>query len=261
MDALKKLLLAVTLTQLLVPGCLWAQRASVFADDQFGYQLSSDAACASQWVDISASGQALSLQAAGAEAASDEGAALVSLSEAFEFYGREYLRLVVSSNAYVAFAETLAEENGADFSNDCPLPAVPDNGAAKLGRVAVLHDDLQAGSGGEIYQAYLNPCPRPGDFPGEACTVIQWQNWDYHNQTGASLSFQLLLYHQSRQLVAQYQNPGAISSDSATLGLQSPRLDSAASFACNTAASVPSGGSWCATYPLSAEQILVNGFE
>lgn len=239
-----------------------AQRmAQAFAPDAFGYTLLAADQCPQQWLDISASGQLLSLQPAGAEPADDDGAAQLTLAEAFEFYGRTYTQLMVSSNGYVGVAADANGDNGGDFSNDCPLPAVPDNGAAALGRLLPLHDDLQAGASGEVRSAYLAPCPRPGGLAGEACTVVSWSDWSYHQQPGASVAFQLLLYHQSRQVVSQYQNVAAIDSASATIGLQAPQLAGALTVDCNQPLALPSSGAWCAAYPLPVETLLSNGFE
>lgn len=239
----------------------WAQRSVDFAEDVFGYSVRDSAQCAFQWLDISGTGQALSFQASGAEPADDDGGVVLSLAEPFEFYGQPYQRVVVSSNGYVAFAEDLQQENGADYSNDCPLPAVPDNGAARLGRIAVFHDDLQAGGGGQVLHEYQASCQRPGPVSGEACTVIQWQNWDFHNNTGASIAFEVLLYHHSREIVAQYDNAGTLPTLSATMGVQNPALSSAAMFQCNQATALPSDGRWCLASPQDPETLLSASFE
>lgn len=242
-------------------GSLWAQRSVEFAEDTFGYTLRNDAQCAYQWLDISATGQSITLQASGAEPADDDGGAVINLTEPFEFYATPYQQVVVSSNGYIAFADSLQEENGADYSNDCPLPAVPDNGAARLGRIAVFHDDLQAGSGGQIRHAYQASCQRPGPVAGESCTIIQWQNWDYHNNTGSNIAFELLLYHHSREIVAQYDNSGALATLSVTMGMQNPALSNASMFQCNQAMALPNEGRWCMVSPQDPESLLSTGFE
>jgi len=236
-------------------------RPQPFAPDLYGYAFLDTASCPLQWLDISATATPLSLQAATAAPATDDGGTVVNLTEAFEYYGRPYQQIIVSSNGYIGFAADLQSENGGDFSNDCPLPAVPDNGPSLLGRIAVLHDDLEASATGQVFTAYLAPCPRAGAVAGEACTVVQWQDWDYHQQPGASLSFQLLLYHQSRAIVAQYQNAAAIVSDSVTLGFQSPALNSALVLACDQPSGVPASGAWCAANPIAIEVCLATGFE
>lgn len=238
-----------------------AQRTEIYAPDIFGYNVADAAACPAQFVDISGTGAALNLQAAGAEPADDDGGAVLVLNELFEFYGRTYTTVVVSSNGYLSFATDLAAENGADFSNDCPLPAVPDNGAGQLGRIFVLHDDLQAAAGGQIFHRHFATCPRPGSAAGESCTVIQWQQWDYHEQPGADLSFQLLLYHQSRAMVMQYNNPPGFDTASASIGVQQSELRSALVASCNTPAAIPASGALCIRSPQAVDDLLLSDFE
>lgn len=238
-----------------------AQRADLFAADAFGYQSTTGTSCDLQWVDISASGQLLSFEAAATAAADDDGGVVLELSEPFEFYDAIYQQLLVSTNGYVAFTTSLTAENGGDFSNDCPLPAVPENGAADLARIAVLHDDLTAGSNGQVFYAYQANCTRAGLVSSEACTIIQWQDWDYRQPSGEMISFQLLLYHQSRAIVSQYLDVATIGSASATIGIQNASLHSAHMLNCNAESALPPTGAWCITHPLNPEQMLVSGFE
>ena len=142
-------------------GCgAWSASAQDRSDfvrpDIFGYQ--TDAACIQQFVDIAVSGSPVALSD------SDDGGGTVSLSSAFSFYGTSHSDLVVSSNGYLAFAADLAGDAGTDFSNDCALPAVPDQGPAVPARVMVLHDDLEAVDGASaVASQYFASCPRASD--------------------------------------------------------------------------------------------------
>lgn len=233
--------------------------ATTFADDVFGYQIAASGSCPTQWVDSSA-GQTLILQAAGTEIpANDDGGAELTLDWAFEFYGQLQQQLVVSSNGYVGFAADLLAENGGDYSNDCPLPAVPENNASALGRIAVWHDDLQ-GSAGSITVAQFDDCPRPGRLPGDACSVISWQNWGVLAGISAGLDFQLLLYRRARDVVMQYGSDLPDSS-SVSIGIQHPALLTGVNLACNVTASVPDNSALCIEHPLAPDTLLSDGME
>lgn len=252
-------LMAVALV--LLSGTAFAQREVSFVPDQFGYQLRDDNQCPQQWIDISATGTALELTAASEETASDDGGVQVDLPQGVEFYGRWYESLVVSSNGYLTFAESLAEENGGDFSNDCSLPAVPDNSASRFGRVAAFHDDLESGSNGQMYFQHFATCPRTGVLVGEACSVVLWHQWGLHNAPEEALSFEIVLYPASREIVVQYEDVNAMPGLSATAGLQAANLRSALNVACNQSNALPEQGAWCAAFPAPIESIHGNGFE
>lgn len=239
----------------------FGQRTVSFEADRFGYELRQSAQCANQWIDISGSGSELSLSASGSDPAGDDGGVQLSLPEGLEFYGRWYQSLVISSNGYIAFAENLAAENGGDFSNDCSLPAVPDNGASSFARVAAFHDDLEAGDAGQIFFQHFTSCPRVGPLAGESCTVLQWHRWALHGAPSDELSFEILLYPASREVVVQYQNVDAMPSISASMGLQSANLRSALNVACNQSNALPPQGAWCAAFPAPVETVYNNSFE
>jgi len=236
------------------------QRPTIdFAADRFGYQLSSGAQCQVQWVD-SSGGQTLVLQPASAEvAASDDGGAFLTLPWAFEYYQQLAAQLVVSSNGYVSFADSLQADNGGDFSNDCSLPAVPDNNATAAGRIMIWHDDLRADNG-SLTAAEFADCPRPGRLPGDACSVISWQNWGVLDGVADGVDFQLLLYRRARDVVMQY---GSVlpDSSSATIGMQQQQLLTAVNAACNVAVAVTPGAALCLQHPLPPQTLFRDGME
>ena len=216
----------------LLAGAAAAQRVPFPQTDVYGYTAYEGGAaeCAVQFVDISSSGTALALTAAGADPALDEGGALLILSQPFELYGEASTSFIVSSNGYIAAATSLAADGGDDFSNDCHMPAVPRGNpsvatAFSSLRLAALHDDLSGadptgtGADGTVWHQYFASCPRLSEAIGdEACTVVLWHDWGVNGQSGA-FSFEAILYHSSFEIVYQY-GAGAPSSGY-TAGIQS----------------------------------------
>lgn len=211
-----------------------AERIARF-DDAYGYAVfdTSTNRCVNAPVDIAATGTPIDLVATEPDGnAADEGAAVLALSTPFEYYGTAVESVTVSSNGYLALGGAGGAESGGDFSNDCPLPAVPDNASPASGRVYPLHDDL-VGTG-ELSMEYFDSCPRPSGTSVEgACTVVQWTQW----QTLAaaeSMTFQVLLYHASAVIAVQYLDVPATALTSATVGLQNAASTSGATIRCNS---------------------------
>lgn len=203
--------------------------------DHYGYAAysSSTASCSASFVDIGDSGTPLVLQPSGADAALDDGAAVVSLAATFELYGRSVTSLVASTNGYLALVDSLDLDSGGDFSNDCPLPAIPEPGPAASGRILVLHDDLDGSTGpGAMLSEHFATCPRPSEAVGaEPCTVIQWDTWS--TPSGGAFDVQAVLYHQSFEVAIQYRGtPPA----GASVGLQDFDARTALSPTCEGAA-------------------------
>jgi len=216
------------------------------APDTFGYGVHyGSPECPFHFIDISDTGTPLTLTASGDDAASDEGGGVLTLLQPFELYGESITDLVVSANGYLAAAASLAKEDGGDFSNDCPLPAIPGNESGAVARIFVYHADLSGNdSGGTIYSQFFTSCPRDSDaLTGEACTVVQWHQWGFAFESG-TLEAQALLYHQSSQIVIQVgTNDGPDSR--ATVGLQDREARSTALFACDTPPVAPAGTAVC----------------
>ena len=119
----------------------------------------SSQACRFDYIDLGEDTPALPLLPGRAGAAADDGATLVTLAEPFELYQTPVQALVVSGNGYLAAADSLAQDDGTDFSNDCSLPERADNPAASHNRIYVYHDDLRPQRGGEVRQRYFPACP------------------------------------------------------------------------------------------------------
>lgn len=241
---MKKLILFITII------CLNTDAREVnYLNDSFGYFSTEN--CSNDYIDLSGNSTALILTAYGAQDANDDGAALLNLQENFKFYNVDYSDVVVSTNGYLAFSNDLSNEGGGDFSNDCLLPSVPDNTPVTLERILPFHDDLEKSLTGELRHTYYANCPRIGG----ACTIIEWKDWQIRNTTDV-FSFQVVLYHNSSQIVFQYSDLGNIDSLSASIGLQNRQT--ASIFSCNQANTIDtSSSSLCYSHPI----IFKNGFE
>ena len=245
---------------MLVCGTATAQRSTSFPiTDAFGtlaYDQTSPI-CAAVFLDISTAGAEVSFTAAGTEPTLDEGGAVIPLTEPFELYGVIVTDLVVSTNGYLAAASTLAAETGADFSNDCPLPAIAEVGPSTPLRIAVLHDDLDGsafagpGTEGTVHHQYFADCPRPSDAIGaESCTVVQWSGWRVFGSP-ATFDLQAVLYHQSFETALQFAGdnytarPLAADPTGATVGLQDGTADTGISPVCNLRTLAMAGTAFC----------------
>lgn len=202
------------------------------AVDSYGHRVvdSGDAACGLQFVDIDRSGTALNWTASGVDPAADDGGAAIALPQPFEFYGVATSTLVVSTNGYLTFDATLAEEDGGDFSNDAQLPAIPDNAVGRALRAMVYHDDLSGFvSGGSATWQHFALCPRSSEALGdESCTIVQWSDWSAV-AGGGDFDFQAVLYHESFEIVFQFDPAGAALGQG-TIGIQDATAQVAAQY-------------------------------
>jgi len=222
--------------------------------DTFGYTFFDQAEleCNANFTDISATGNVVTYTASGGFPAEDDGGAMIALGAPFNFYGTMVNSVVISSNGYIGMgAASLAAESGGDFSNDCPIPAVPDNPPAVNSRIMPYHDDL-AGDGtmGTTYYQFFATCPRAGESGGvEACTIFQWSNWGFF---GGATGFDLeaILYHTSYEIAFEISDPGGVADgSSATIGIQDGTATDALQYQCNTAGSVAGALTVCNFHP------------
>ena len=222
-----------------------AQRGPVESEDAYGYvlQRSPAASCPVQWVDL-ASGTPLTLVAAGAEPANDDGAAELDLTLPFSFYGVEYSRLSVSSNGYLAFLGEERTDDGGQWRADCPLPAVPHNRQASFARVYGLLADLERGASGTLSWDYFDVCPRASSVGDDACTVVQWMDWKRRGAT-AFFDMQIALYHASGEIVVQYGDVEAAAAAGATIGIQDHGAASAYLASCGTSTALAASSAHC----------------
>ncbi|GAB2494705.1 hypothetical protein [Arenimonas alkanexedens] len=218
-------LVGLALAAAIAVGLQARERANGGAD-LYGYTLAGSEVgtdCTYDYVDLGEGAAVLSLQAGHPGAASDDLAAVLHLAAPFEFYQLPNSALVVSANGYLAAADSLAREDGADFSNDCSLPARADNAAAVQNRIYVYHDDLRAQAGGSIRHAYFPTCPRASAVDvAEDCTVIEWNRFERAAPLRSSqpLRAQAVLYHQSHAIALQFASVDDSRGAQATIGLQ-----------------------------------------
>ena len=228
-------IVAASLAALALLAALPAEAAAVrlaarVEPDSSGYLVldSSDPRCGFAFVDIASGGAALAFAPAGAGAdADDEGAAYLALAEPFELYGAAVEGLVVSTNGYLAVADSLSLDDGGDFSNDARLPAIPDNAPASPARLLAFHDDL---AGGSATSAHYAVCPRPSNaLAGEPCTIVQWT--DFASPTAPDpFTLQAVLYHRSSEIAFQLR-PGPAGLSGGTIGIQDAAAAAAAQYA------------------------------
>lgn len=259
-------LLALTLA--LAGSTATAQRTPSVAVDPYGYTFrdSPGAQCPVQAIDISGTAPLALIAASGDYGANDEGAAVVPLSVPFELFGTSLGALVASSNGYLAAADSIASENGADYRSACPLPAIGVNGPATQARIYVYHDDLSGDVGGGVRTQYFAQCPRASDSGApEACTVVDWDGWGTPGAGG--LAMQAVLYHTSWEIALQYRSLDPSAGATATVGVQDPANAWGAAARCGGTRPIPAPGAICMFDPrfppgsLGSDVIFANGFD
>ncbi len=232
--------------------------------DNFGYTFadSQETTCNFSFQDISSTGTELPFTQANSDQgipALDDGFSDVDLgTSGFDFYGQNITRVTVSTNGYLS---TDLNDNGGDFSNDCPLPSTGAAGGNN-GRIYPLHDDVIANA---VYHQYFPNCPRPGESVGSAgCDIFQWNVDGFFNSTaGLNFDFQAILYEGTNQIVYQYGPGNERNGASQSVGIQNRPGTSAAdidglNYACETAGSVPDNSAVCIFHP-SADSPGVSG--
>jgi uncharacterized repeat protein (TIGR01451 family) len=228
--------------------------------DSFGYVVydQRQSGCTFAFVDISTSGTPVAFAAPHRDLAldppaSDDGGAVITLGVPFRFYGISLSQLVMSTNGYLATATSLDSDDGRDFSNDAPLPAIPGHTTSVsgqqifgvAGRLMPYHDDLAAGTG-SAWQQYFPVCPRAsGTVAGEPCTVLQWSDWGFARGVPGSFSFQAVLYHSSNAIAFQFGPGDPSGGASATVGIQDSEARVGLQYAANQAGAVPGGTAVC----------------
>lgn len=219
---------------------LQAREKASQSQELYGYQVADSVGndlCGFDYITLGSSARPVALAPGHARAAADDGAAVIELGQPFEFYQLPSTRLVVSGNGYLAAADSLAVEDGSDFSNDCGLPARPDNPVASHNRIYVYHDDLRPRSGGQVRQAHFSACPRASAAGRpEACTVVEWDGFERASPVPSTqpLQMQAVLYHGSHEIALQYASLDDSGAAQATIGLQGFDGRTARQASCNT---------------------------
>jgi len=243
-------LLGLALAAAVAVGLQASERASSHAD-LYGYTVSGSRmgdACGFDYVELAADGTEVVLVRGHARAAEDDRAGVIPLARPFEFYQSPARALVVSENGYLAVADSLKVEDGSDFSNDCSLPARPDNPSASPNRIYVYHDDLRPRPGSSVRQAHFQACPRASATGArEACTVVEWNGYERTGPIPSSqpLRAQAVLYHDSHEIALQYDSVDDSNAAQATIGLQGFDGRTARQASCNTSGRIAARQAVC----------------
>lgn len=231
--------------------------------DAFGHVIYDAASgnCSPTFIDISATGTPLTYTASGTFPAEDDGGAAVTLAQPVNFYGAMVSDIVVSSNGYIAMGTPggLADEDGGDFSEDCPLPATPGNTVFTDSRIMPFHNDLAGdATGGITYVEYFASCPRVSEAGEEDCTIIMWDDWSLFFETDV-FELQAIIYHQSGLIVYQYNDPtGLLDPTTAAIAMQNPGATDAATYSCAAPATID-GNAVCIYDPGCVEPGCLGG--
>lgn len=219
-----------------------------------GYDVAdeTDASCRYQALDISDSGEALTIELGD----SDDGVATVALGGfGLNVFGERTASVAMSTNGYLSLD---INDDGSDWSNDCALPEEPDRGSANGSRLLPLHDDLVIDG---LYYQYFDECPRNPDAGGnDACHVFQWQGAGFFANNGPpDGDFDVVaIAYASGDIVYQYQGDNPRGGDSGSIGLQPVGLETAVSYACNDAGSLIDRRAVCLTAPKAERAAVVN---
>lgn len=230
---------------------LQARERANNANQLYGYKLLEGPAspsCSFEYINLASTASTVVLDRSRADAAIDDQAALVALVEPFELYQTPVGSLVVSGNGYLAAANSLHEEDGTDFSNDCGLPVRADNPAASQNRIYVYHDDLRPQRGAHVRQAHFTDCPRrSASGAPESCTVIEWSRFERAEPIPSTrpLRMQAVMYHASQAIALQYDSVDDSQASQATIGLQGFDGRTATEAGCNRRKRVVPGQALC----------------
>lgn len=221
--------------------------------DTFGYSVTDSigGSCSVQFVDISQTGTVV-------VAGDDEStispppngiSSTIVFSVPFMFYGHVYTEIVMASNGYLS---TDPLDDGPDFTNDCPLPVTPSTPATTGGRIYPLHNDFVLDNGAVGLHQEFEHCPRPDRY-GETsfCSVFQWEDAHFFGDV-VTFTVQAILYHNTGEIVYQYDGRNVDAGLSSTTGIQSPPNDlifSGLTYACNITNSVQPNSAVCITPP------------
>ena len=151
------------------------------------------------WLDISATGNRLS-------DTTNDTLLPTNIGFNFNYFGKNYSRLMISSNGFVTFDTTLI--GGYPVNQSIPGGAQPNN------TIAPFWDDLNPEAGGNIYYR------TSGSYPTRQF-IVQWEAVP-HSPNEGSHTFQMILYETLNEIVFQYKNMTGIyaNGNSATWGIE-----------------------------------------
>ncbi|MGJ8642575.1 MAG: choice-of-anchor Q domain-containing protein [Luteolibacter sp.] len=203
--------------------------------DGFGYSgtTSEEGGPVYAFKDISSTGTAMTLTSG----SSDDGAATVTLTTPFAFYGMTYTQLQFSTNGYLS---TDPEDPGTDFENDASLPFTTSGGA----RIYALHDDLTMSNGLLHYQYFPEGIESPmftGGFPFRpriGVSVFQWTDARHIGNFDDFFSFQALLFDDG-SIYFTYDGGNPETGSGSTTGMHNEDASIGLLVAADTAGSIP----------------------
>lgn len=208
------------------PGQIGTVARATGGPDTFGYTFADGAepGVTFDWIDITGTGTALG--------GGDDDAYPVTLGADFNFYGVTISSLAMATNG---FLNTDPADGGGDLSNDCPLPSTPSTGGGA--RIYPLHDDLTAT---EMYYEYFAVCPRQNErcAMAENCSIFLWDGMNHWGGT-SDWQMEVVIYHQTNDVVAQIGAGNAELGSGSTTGLQNEAADDGLTYACDTDSSIP----------------------
>ncbi|NOR45740.1 MAG: choice-of-anchor D domain-containing protein, partial [Candidatus Delongbacteria bacterium] len=144
------------------------------------------------WVDITGIGTSVTL-------GDDELSSDISIGFDFNFYGNTYNTVKVCSNGFLTFTDA----DDAYTNGTIPSATVPND------LLALIWDDLSPNTGGNIYYYYDSANSR---------FIVEYNGVPHYNTTSYNTA-QVLIYS-SGKIVYQYQEVGASTVNTATVGIE-----------------------------------------
>jgi hypothetical protein len=177
-----------------------ADAANCSGPDAFGYTCedsNSPSGPGFHWVELSGTGTPIPL--------TDEGHQYpIGLPFAFEFYGESYTQIAVGANGGVYF------EDNSLLPDNTELPSAS---AGISTFIAAYWDDLEPGSGGEVFYEVTGT-------PGNRAMVVEWKDVPHDGPSPGTLTMEVLLLEDSNNVLVQYLDPSTEAGSGATEGLQ-----------------------------------------
>lgn len=154
-----------------------------------------------EWIEISGNSTALPL--------SDDSYARLNLPFSLYFYGMPFSAISIGSNGVVYFKDSYLGFSNTSIPGPTQYPVEA--------FIAVFWDDLNPSAGGTVYYAAQGE-------PGSRRLIIEWRDVPRYGASGG-LSFEIILFEGSGEIIIQYQDVLANSSAydygrDATVGIQ-----------------------------------------
>ena len=203
--------------------------------DSFGYEwIDQDepGGPTSKFIDIEQSGTMLDFRDNQGDPNQDGGFDVADLVKPFSFYGVSLTQIDVATNGYIS---TKLNDNGRDWTNDCPIPAPPSGGGGA--RIYPFHDDLVARHDAFIKFFKNSPVTNIAGLK-EPCTIVMWNDARRFEPRVDSFDFEVILFHKSGEIRYQYRDLYSGAGNEQTIGIQNGNASTGLNYACNTADSV-----------------------